>query len=280
MKRRASVLLIGAIVIGTILASTAAAASASSPALVSRDINIGQFVTQCRFSHRAPDDPIVHPGVPGSSHSHDFFANSSTDADSTYESLRASDTTCRRPGDTAAYWVPTLSLDGTAVTARSITAYYLSRGKRAGTIAAFPAGLKVIAGDSKAATAQPLRIVSWRCAGLPFSDSSSVPTCPFWSHLVLRIRFPDCWNGHDLDSADHKSHLAYSRLGRCPDTHPVAVPGIGLHVHYPIRGGAGVSLSSGSIDSGHADFFNAWDQGALEALVARCLNAGVICGRF
>ena len=30
--------------------------------------------------------------------------------------------------------------------------------------------------------------------------------------------------------------------------------------------------------SGHADFLNAWDPGALAALVADCLDRGVDCG--
>ena len=28
-----------------------------------------RFVTRCTFSHRLADDPIVHPGQPGASHS-------------------------------------------------------------------------------------------------------------------------------------------------------------------------------------------------------------------
>src|SRR5436190_8376748 len=55
----------------------------------------GVFATLCRFSHEAPDDPIVYPGQAGKSHLHTFFGNASTDAASTYDSLRASDTTCR-----------------------------------------------------------------------------------------------------------------------------------------------------------------------------------------
>ncbi len=283
MKRRALTITVVLMILGSALASSASGAGSPAPSLIAPGHligNFGQFTTQCRFSHRGPDDPIVSPGKPGASHSHDFFGNVSTNAGSTHQSLLAADTTCRRPGDTAAYWVPTLSLNGTAVTPRAITAYYLARGKRAGTIEAFPAGLRVIAGDAKATSAQSLAIVGWRCAGVLRSDSAMDPTCPFWSHLVLRIRFPDCWNGRDLDSADHKGHLAYSRFGRCPATHPVALPGIGLHVHYPIQGGSGVSLASGGVYSGHADFFNAWDQARLEALVDRCLNAGIICARL
>src|SRR5688572_33265149 len=55
-----------------------------------------RFVSGCGFSHRAPDDPIVGPGKPGTSHMHDFFGNRSTDAHSTLESLRSDRrTSCR-----------------------------------------------------------------------------------------------------------------------------------------------------------------------------------------
>ena len=37
------------------------------------DVN---FVSVCRFSHRAPDDPIVYPGQPGLSHDHSFVTTS------------------------------------------------------------------------------------------------------------------------------------------------------------------------------------------------------------
>ena len=47
------------------------------------------FTTDCFPSHRAPDDPIVFPGQPGASHSHDFFGNTTTDASSTYASMRS-----------------------------------------------------------------------------------------------------------------------------------------------------------------------------------------------
>lgn len=37
--------------------------------------------------------------------------------------------------------------------------------------------------------------------------------------------FPSCWDGVNLDSADHKSHMAYPiqnyNSGDCPASHPV-----------------------------------------------------------
>ena len=51
---------------------------------------------------------------PGKSHDHTFVGNTSTDASSTLASLQAAGTTCQRPSDKAAYWMPTLIVDGAA----------------------------------------------------------------------------------------------------------------------------------------------------------------------
>src|ERR687887_2125655 len=100
------------------LAATALWQSAPAGAIASR----GNFVSVCGYSHTLPDDPIVFPRVRGASHSHDFIANISTNAFSTYQSLRAADTTCRRQADTAAYWVPSLRDGGRTVRPRNVAA--------------------------------------------------------------------------------------------------------------------------------------------------------------
>lgn len=220
----------------------------------------------------ATDDPIVRPGEAGASHQHEFFGNRTTDADSTYASLRAGGTTCRILADTAAYWVPSLYADGRRVAPLKVNAYYL-RGRGPGRIVAFPPGLKVIAGDSGATTAQSGATTGWKCSGIQPSARSAEPTtCPSGSHNVLVIRFPDCWNGRDLDSADHWSHMAYRVAGSCPAGYPVRVPRLSLNVHYELASVTGLTLASGSIHSAHADFFNAWNQTTLARLVRVNLN--------
>lgn len=232
----------------------------------------GIFLSACLPSHTAMDDPIVHPGEPGASHPHEFFGNTTTDANSTLASLRAGDTTCRIAGDTAAYWVPTLYADGQRVAPLKVNAYYL-RGVRVGRVVPFPAGLKVIAGDSHATAEQSTMVTGWKCSGLRLIPLAADPVaCPAGSHAVLVIRFPDCWNGKDLDSADHQSHMAYRVRGACPDGFPVQVPRLSLNVHYQLTSVTDLTLASGSIHSAHADFFNAWNQAALTRLVRANLN--------
>jgi hypothetical protein len=238
------------------------------------------FVSNCRFSHRRPDDPIVHARHPGASHDHTFVGNTTTNAFSTRASLLKGSSTCRRPGDTAAYWMPTLLLDGQPVEPLGATIYY--RRRTLDPVRAFPPGLKVVAGQATATSPQDLRVTFWNCgaaSGIP--RSSSVPSCPAgrMTDLRLHVSFPSCWDGRRLDSADHQRHMAYALRGQCPSTHPVAVPAIALIFRYPIAGGAGVSLASGGQYSAHADFFNAWRQPALGSLVESCLNALRHCGR-
>ena len=82
------------------------------------------FIGNCTFSHRNTDDPIVFPNTPGASHDHSFVGNRTTNAFSTTDSLLGGRTTCRRSGETAAYWMPTLYVDGNAVTPTGATIYY------------------------------------------------------------------------------------------------------------------------------------------------------------
>lgn len=243
------------------------------------DLDGVNFIESCRFSHRAPDDPIVFPGKPGASHDHTFVGNRTTSAFSTFDSLRSSETTCVRAADTAAYWVPTLYQGTSPVLPLGATIYY--RRNTLSRVRTFPRNLRMIAGDATATRAQSTGVTYWTCgfrAGVP--PSSSVPTCPEGRDSLLRlhINFPSCWDGRRLDSRDHKSHMAYAMRGRCPSTHPVPVPAITQTYRYPTRGGDGFSLASGGLDSAHADFINAWKPSDLRKLVEGCLNALVHCG--
>jgi hypothetical protein len=259
------------------------------------------FYANCRFSHTSNDDPIVYPGQPGRAHAHTFFGNRTTDAASTPASLRGARTTCKPRADKAAYWVPTLFQNGREVRPAKGQFYYNLRSFD--RMRAFPAGLKMIAGDQHAHHPQSTRIVYWTCggsAGVRFGGRSSTapetcpvvrktfrafikkcPTCPVMrrsfparikTFVELHVNFPDCWDGKRLDSPDHHSHMAHSRGYVCPATHPVKVPLIRLLIRYPITDGRGLELASGGQLTGHADFVNAWDQRVLERLVDDCFH--------
>jgi hypothetical protein len=276
-----AVLAIAALGIAVWLGIVAHTSDAARPAAPSpRALQGVNFVGSCAFSHMNMDDPIVYPGQPGASHDHSFVGNTTTNAFSTLRTLRAGSSTCRRGGETAAYWMPTLLLNGQMVTPIGATIYY--RRKTLARVRAFPAGFRMIAGDRSASSPQGMQITFWNCGvGAAVPSSTEVPACPNTGaqSLRLHVNFPSCWDGAHLDSADHKSHVTYPVRGACPASHPVAVPAISLIYRYPITGGSGVTLSSGGRYSAHADFFNAWRQGRLVSLVNNCLNALRHCGR-
>jgi hypothetical protein len=240
---------------------------------------VPQFVVECGFSHAAPDDPIVHPGHAGRSHLHVFFGNTMTGAGTTVDDLAAGDTTCDQRLDLAAYWAPALLDHGEPVEPTTSVAYYRPGvGVDPATVEPYPYGLKMLGGDPVAAAPQDLDVVAWSC-GTGSVRSATPTTCPDGRPLRLAVSFPDCWDGERLDSPDHVQHMARSQGGACPASHPVPVPQLLFTITYPVTGdGHDLSLASGSLLTGHADFFNAWDEDKLRTEVEVCLARGLTCG--
>jgi hypothetical protein len=238
---------------------------------------LATFNIKCGSSHIAPDDPIVHLNMPGMSHLHQFFGNRTTNATSTAQSLRGQATTCSTSTDSSAYWVPMLYQNGGAVPALSALIYYRGGTHRnSAAIQAFPPGLRMIAGSATATSPLPTDAVAWMCQGMD-NPSPTPPNCGGGT-LVLQIRFPDCWDGKNLDSPDHRSHMAYTVGGFCPSNYPVPVPLLEFNVRYKTFGNTGLTLASGATHTYHADFFNAWNQTALNNFVAFCLHNKNVCG--
>ena len=254
---------------------------AGAPSAGADGSDIG-WTSVCNYSHSLMDDPIVYPGQPGVSHLHDFYGNTTTDAYSTIASLLAAGTTtCKNLGETAAYWVPALMYNDVLKTAPVATIYYRSSTTPVAAIQPIPPGLVMIAGDSHATGDQPLSVVGWSCgAGVSYPEA---PNCGSTVDLALTVRFPSCWDGVNLDSADHKSHMAYPVTdvygnSTCPVDHPVSVPKIAINLHYVgVHDGTKVTLMSGPTYTAHADFMNAWDPATMADLTTRCINAGINC---
>ncbi len=253
-------------------------AHASTPRLPQ---DIGEFVAFCPLSHRAPDDPIVHKNMPGMSHLHDFLGNVTTNASSTLESLLVGDTTCNPVSDKSSYWVPSLlGANSQPIPFDQVTIYYLVDVDNAQAVKPYPPGLKIVAGNSAATTAPNPSHFKWSCLGENVSSTTDFVICPQGSKLELLLNFPDCWDGQNVDSADHKSHMAYNANHTCPASHPVPVPQLQFKLRYATRGEVGMklaSLGSGSAAATHGDFFNAWDETAL-ANRMNCLRELIKCG--
>jgi hypothetical protein len=240
---------------------------------------VGSVQIRCdRIDHLLMDDPIMAPGVPGASHLHAFTGNVTTSATSTFESMVGAATTCRLSADSSGYWTPALLRpDGYAVPAVT-TVYY--RGP-ANTVP-FPPNFKMIAGFP---TAPPGTdgINGWSCQS-PVNGPllASPPDCSgSTGEVSAHVFFPSCWDGVNLDSPDHRSHIVYPTNApngsECPEDHPVRVPTIRLSFRFAVADGTGLELSSdmqlGTAPGGswHADFWNTWVQSAQDALVATCI---------
>lgn len=254
---------------------------AGQPAAATVDRSAG-WIVGCRFSHRSMDDPIVMPGMADMSHSHDFFGNETTDANSTLPSLLSGPTTCSLGDDKAAYWAPTLYQNGEAITPEKAAIYYRTQ-VDGGVVQPFPAGLELIAGDSHATGPQPIDIVYYNCHEGRDQHHDAMPyDCP-GSTIDAHIRFPQCWDGVHLDSPDHKSHLTYATeehgARSCPAAYPVVLPRLIIRISWPISNAGGITLASGKAYTLHADFFNAWNETTLNKLVNGCINAGINCGK-
>jgi hypothetical protein len=254
----------------------------------------GAFRVSCAYSHMNFDDAIVYPGRPGAAHLHTYFGNKNANADSTASSIASSgNSTCS--GGTAnrsAYWVPTL-LDGNGQPVTPSEAqFYYKTGYQSGitpsSIKAFPAGLRMIAGDMRSSSPQDQYKFRWNCLSnsRSFSHIPNAGECgrsndPIGDFKQI-IGFPQCWNGRDLDSADHKSHMAYPVNGACPSTHPVAVPEITFNIFYkiPSTGTTGWRLSSDMYStsqrggySTHGDWMNGWNSSIMNQWIKNCENA-------
>lgn len=243
---------------------------------------VGQFVVECAFDRFAADDPIVLPGRTGASHLHQFFGAVGVVATSTYDDLRVAPTTCEQRADTAAYWTPALiDAAGQPVAPIRAVAYY-----RAGPdvdpadVVPYPPGLMMVAGDHTAIDPQPVSLVAWSC-GSGGARASEPPECAGTDSLRMLVTFPDCWNGVDVRSPivpEPARHVAYSVGGACPSEHPVHIPQLQFAVDWPVpTSTTELALSSGDIHSGHADFWNGWDQAKLEREVAACIGRDLPC---
>ena len=245
------------------------------------------FVVSCGFTgQRAQVDPIVDFGGTAH-HMHDFYGNTTTNANSTYDTLLKGGTTCSKPEDKAAYWHPTVSWTPNRGKPKTLQAsntffYYRAGLKDPASVKPFPAGLKIVTVQGKK--------VEWRCQNGTWSTTA--PTRCDNGTLVVRIFFPDCLalnstTGQPLTDTrdaqgktlyvpdDHRSHMVEATSAGCPTTHPYPVPRLQTNFLFKntiltTRGKP--TLSSGAYSTMHVDFFNAWVQTKLEDLVKRCIN--------
>ena len=295
----------------------------------------------CDFSHEAYDDPLVYPGRAWAAHLHRFYGLFDVNAGSTVASMHRAVldangrvSSCQGNDlNRSAYWVPALlapDYDGSGTRRidrfgqpawESVAAvvgaddeahevFYYSAGiDQLSAIQPLPTGLSMIAGDMRATPGAPqsTAILRWHCQSWNSNDatnprfSATIPECALPDRLRADLFFPSCWNGRDLDSADHRSHMAYpvtdasGRNPACPATHPVPVVRVSYHYAFPVkpdnadpatRSTRGWRLSSDMYEvstaqpggaSLHGDWINGWHPEAMRMIVDGCIGRGLDC---
>jgi hypothetical protein len=262
------------------------------------DTTGGEFRTHCDYSHMSFDDPIVYPGQVGRAHLHTFFGNTRAWAGSTAFSIaETGNSTCAGGiANRTAYWVPTLidTKDGTALAPEGSIWYYKNGwgGIPAKDIRPMPKGLRMIAGNPNGKRPEDVVHGGWGCWNGGGGLRPAVRTdCAVGDYVVMTVVFPQCWNGKDLDSSDHISHLSYEvKNGQCPAAYPVAIPQISLNLKYLVRDASAPARWRLSSDmypttqpggySVHADWFDGWQEDIKNAWVQHCNTAGFDCHGF
>ncbi|KAF5382534.1 hypothetical protein D9615_002802 [Tricholomella constricta] len=260
-------------------------------------------------------DPIISPNSNPSNHVHTIHGASNFARDATFDTLRASScTSCLVKEDLSTYWFPKLYFQDPRtklfepVGNGGLLVYYQNRGdgdkKNGGPgLKAFPPGFKMFSGNAQARSRKyprgqgsqaelRERAIEWACLRYPAPGYNSFngqgfPTTDCESGLNARVHMPACWDGKNVDSPDHMSHVAYlSGLdnGKCPDTHPVPLLKLFLEVTWDVTKFA--ARWNPAVDkwpfvyatgdptgySWHADFQNGWDTSALQNAIDKCDN--------
>lgn len=138
--------------------------------------------------------------------------------------------------------------------------------------------------------------ISFACLGTDHAETNHFPkyNCP--NGLRAQVFFPSCWDGVNLDSPDHKSHMSYPSAynsGFCPPSHPTRLVSIFYEVIWDTPpfsqmwwGNKQPFVFAMGDDTGygyHGDFINGWDVPTLQRAIDTCLAPdGVIerCREF
>ena len=261
----------------------------------------GSFTSVCGTNeegHRNSDNFMVAPGkVNGAQHVHDYVGNLSTDAFSDEESLNAADTTCAQDDKSTYFW-PALrdtdgqgddaekdggGLDGNFGKILEPTSVDLEfRGNPADQVTAMPENLAVITGDAKAGTNGDANAkAAWTCTGFEDRTTTKYPLCPQGSQLMRILDFPSCWDGQNLDSANHRDHIVFPQNDGSCDGGTVAVPQLRMSLTYQQPGDGSFAVDTFPEQqhnpiTDHADFMNMMPENLMNQAVD-CINNGQTC---
>ncbi|MZF84295.1 DUF1996 domain-containing protein [Streptomyces sp. SID5643] len=272
----------------------------------------GTFTTNCGTNeneNRNSDNVIVAPGVSnGAQHQHDYVGNQSNNAFASDEDLANAQTTCQNQGDKSSYFWPVLRIqDGSddidagqpgggqdgnvGKIVEPAEAQLKFVGNRTSDVVAMPKALRIITGDAKSFTNGLNNAnTSWSCTG--FEDrqvTDKYPLCPEGSSVVRTSNFQSCWDGQNIDSANHRTHVDFVEAdGSCSNGFK-AIPQLQVRLVYDVQAPQidnGQVQNAFAVDSfpeqlhkaitDHNDFINFFDENVMNEMV-QCINNGEDC---
>lgn len=266
MRRFALALALALLVLGT------QPASAASPA--------ASIKFSCKTAGVAQLDPIVNPDGSASAHEHTFLGNTGLALGvHDYPTAITQTTTCQFTGDTAGYWRPTLfDPNGNRVAAKNVVYY----DRMQAPITAFPPDLGQVFGSNLGLfSSKPRSYWGWNCDNTePLQRSFQDLSCPGGSQVVtFRAFSPYCLDNVTPPTRNFTGHIIYpvnyptNQL--CPSGY-TTLPRLRVNINFQVTSCHDCYLSSDALgqhgESAHTDFWNVWQQPALEGLVAQ-LNA-------
>lgn len=281
---------------------------------------VGAFRFDCYSAHFNNDDTLVYHGQPGKSHGHQNYGNTALNAYSTYESLRETgDSTCMNVLNRSGYWAPAMTDGKNYYRVHHDTIYYKRRPisdpkcsltsgdpKAEGNCVDSPNGLRFIFGYDMLTGKTPPGAFYFMCSTgtVASPDSGHKPTltaamaiCPTGARVHAIIKSPTCWDGVNLDSPNHRDHVAYivrdpnTGINACPKTHPFVVPAFTLNQTWLVTPELKQAANEGTLrftsddhvpnaaagTTYHGDWFGAWNDQILAMWHDNCINKMLNC---
>jgi len=161
------------------------------------------------------------------------------------------------------------------------------RGNATSKVVPMPKFLRALTGDAKPTSRGPANArATWTCSGFADRLSDKYPICPAGSQVMRVQDFPGCWDGKNIDSENHRSHVAFAdkSTGACP-TGFVAIPQLRISISYNIprevqdRGQFALDSfpeENHNPFSDHNDFINVNSTWQMKR-IANCINTGRSC---
>ncbi|KAK4947434.1 hypothetical protein LTR10_013802 [Elasticomyces elasticus] len=269
-------------------------------------------------------DPIVSPGQASQHLHVTFGASNLGFDPTLEELLDSNCSSCSITQDHSAYWAPRMYFqysNGTlemVPTSGGMTVYYFTEGPYGdgSNVTAFPQNFRMIAGSSNKrafygpAPDPPMSEWNWsdttqqslmeKALGFNCLHYDQPPNEGALDYHYLRnktfldstctdgiraeLMFPSCWNGQDLDSTNHSTHIAYPnevKYGWCPEDYPVRLPVLfyetiyQTHLFNNIDGQFVFSNGDPTGYGYHGDFICGWNEGVLQEAIDSTVCTGL-----